>query len=792
MVKSPFFSVLFLLCATVYAEYTWKSVQFIGGGYVPGITFHPTTGDGYIRTDVGGAYSLNADASWTPLNDSFTDGNDMGSIAIAIDESDTNALYTTGGLYTALGWCGGGSFFRSSNKGQTWTKIPLKTGNVSGATNVNGKDELCLNGNGEGRGTGNRIAAKGNTIYFATPQNGLLKSTDKGSTWTVQTVASVAEEEGFTAVFIDKNDAVYAAPYTGGLYKSTDAGSSWSQVSGITGVVYQMAYSSTANIAFITTNANKTLDQGETSGGKLWKFNMTTVEEITNLPQTISKPMGLVGLAVNPADADEIAVATANFWKGSGNSWDNMVPHEYLFYTTDGGVTWKDILGTGIFDASTAGYVNSSNPHWISAVGIDPKKSGRIIFGTGFGILSTEDAKADNPVWKFTSKGIEETVPLGIVSTTSGATLVSVLGDVDGAYHTDLDSPPADRHKVSDGTTVGTNYDLDYAGQNPNFLVRVHKNQTHHFGAYSKDGGKTWTDFANNPSGIDPSIETNYIAVSTDAKRIAWNIKGQGIYTSSDSGKIWQQVSGTSNLSGFRILSDKIAANTFYIYSPKTGTLHKSIDGGATWTQVYTGLAQVDDWAYGYCRLFVSPFKEGELWITQGAQAPPVLWVGDGGVQRSTDGGTSFSKVNGIVYAQYIGFGKGKNDANPAVYFSGFASEGQTVASVYRSENYSTWTAINDENHKYGSVTMVVGDPCIYSRVYLGTSGRGIIYGEEAGNENTCPDRDQVPTPILKTPIAKKNMEGIRLYFDGTGIQVQKILPNGEMKIFNLKGKKYQ
>lgn len=75
--KGP--AALQLLLAAVVAPVTaaaatWKNVNIGGGGgFVPGIVFHPNSkGVAYARTDIGGLYRLNPDDdSWTPLTDNL-------------------------------------------------------------------------------------------------------------------------------------------------------------------------------------------------------------------------------------------------------------------------------------------------------------------------------------------------------------------------------------------------------------------------------------------------------------------------------------------------------------------------------------------------------------------------------------------------------------------------------------------------------------------------------------------------------------------------------------------------
>ncbi|CAI4217425.1 unnamed protein product [Parascedosporium putredinis] len=90
----------------VEAAFSWKNVRIGGGGgFVPGISFHPkTSGVAYARTDIGGLYRLNAaDDSWIPITDSLATNDKWsywGIDAMALDPQDDKKIYAVAGMYT--------------------------------------------------------------------------------------------------------------------------------------------------------------------------------------------------------------------------------------------------------------------------------------------------------------------------------------------------------------------------------------------------------------------------------------------------------------------------------------------------------------------------------------------------------------------------------------------------------------------------------------------------------------------------------------------------------------------
>ena len=82
--------------------------------------------------------------------------------------------------------------------------------------------------------------------------------------------------------------------------------------------------------------------------------------------------------------------------------------------------------------------------------------------------LELRNATAPTPAnatrWTFLDQGLEETVPLALISPPEGAHLLSGVGDIDGFRHDDLDQSPAEERSPA---AFGNTEDLAFAGKKP-------------------------------------------------------------------------------------------------------------------------------------------------------------------------------------------------------------------------------------------------------------------------------------------------------------------------------------
>ena len=120
-------------------------------------------------------------------------------------------------------------------------------------------------------------------------------------------------------------------------------------------------------------------------------------------------------------------------------------PRDEIFRSTNGGVNWIPLLDTDrMGPCRRALHPKPERRIGWATMEINPFNSNQVLFVTGYGIWSCTNATAADagrPVhWTFLDNGLEETVPLALISPPEGAHLLSGVGDIDGFRHDDLDA----------------------------------------------------------------------------------------------------------------------------------------------------------------------------------------------------------------------------------------------------------------------------------------------------------------------------------------------------------------
>ncbi|EAW13711.1 putative endoglucanase [Aspergillus clavatus NRRL 1] len=747
-----------LLVEAAYAaasqQYTWKSVMTGGGGgFVPGIVFNPSEkGLAYARTDIGGAYRLNADDSWTPLQDyaANSDWHDWGVDALATDPVDPARVYLAVGLYTNEWDPENGSILRSKDRGNTWAeaKLPFKVG-----------------GNMPGRGLGERLAIDPNDnsiLYFgARSGHGLWKSTDYGVTWSnvtsftwtgtyVQdpTSSYTADRVGIAWITFDSTSGlkgsgssrifVGIADTGKSVFVSEDAGATWSWVTGepMYGFLPHKGVLSPAEKTLYISYANGAGPYDGTNG-TLHKYDIANKKwtDISPTPAA-SVSYGYGGLAVDLKVPGTIMVAALNSWwpdgivwrsVNSGATWSaiwdwNGYPNMNKYYSYDiSNAPW-------LLDGSTGKEFPQKVGWMMEALVIDPFDSDHWLYGTGATIYGGHDLTKWDTVHNVTLKslavGIEEMAILGLIAPPGGPQLLSAVGDVGGYYHSDLSKAPQHSFQTP---MYSTTQGIDYAGNKPSNIVRSGSSDNLPTVALSSDFGKTWSgNYA-----ASSSTPTGPVAFSADADTILlMNSNGAMVSKSSST------FTAVSSLpSGAAIASDK--ANNTVFYSGSAGSIYVSANGAASFTKTATLGSSTS-----VNTIRAHPSIAGDVWATT-----------DKGLWHSTDYGKTFTQIgSGCAAGWSFGLGKGSSTGSYAVLYGFFTVDG--VTGLFKTEDKgANWQMISDASHGFGSAStnVVNADMLNYGRVFVGTNGRGIFYGEPGGS---VPSSTATATSATQTSIS--------------------------------------
>jgi hypothetical protein len=688
------------------ANYAWSSVAMGGGGAIAGIILHPQVPDlAYIHTDVGGPYRWDAAAgTWTPLLESipFTEWNLYGVDSIAVDPSDKtgNTVYISTGKYIA-GWAmenGVGMVMKSTDRGNTWVRTTMAPTGFS---------------NGD-QGCGERLAvdpANGQHVVYAARVGGLFSSMDGGATWQKVTDAPKGAQQddpdehqrgsGLAFAVFDASSGTTGTPartkvmYVGadrqGIFQSRDGGVSWQKLPGGPDRPRKGAI-----------GPDGTLLVSHGKGVAMFREGKWT--DIT----PTGKDGGGCGVAIDPRDPNHFVVTMG----GSHNA--------QVFRSADGGKTWANVTGERNQTAKWwPGW------HWISnpfSLAFDPHHKNRVYLTDWYGTYSTPDITAAKPVWTNSVKGIEEIVTIGaLVAPTSGKyRLLSGSADIGGLDHESLDKAP-DKDIWSRGVTFGMNRTgIAIQAANPKFVAVVGSVNWNSPGncCFSLDGANTYKAVATLPY---TGIKGGRVVLPGAGQRILWAPQAGDPYYTDDLGVTWQKVQcavslkGTAHGDGIFTYDQPLAvdlADANRVYLLHGDTLFVSADAGAS----FAAAGKVPDhWAHKVA----TSGKANDVWVADG----------DKGLYRSTDGGATFTVVDGAQTADLFCFGKpAAEGAFPSLFVKGKV-KGEN--GYFRSDDQGkSWVRIDMPDHRIGNdPNTMTGDWKVFGGVFVGTNGRGIYYG---------------------------------------------------------------
>ena len=216
------------------------------------------------------------------------------------------------------------------------------------------------------------------------------------------------------------------------------------------------------------------------------------------------------------------------------------------------------------------------------------------------------------------------------------------------------------------------------------------------------------------------------IAVSADGTAFVWAPLEGPVVFSQDKGATWARAEGLPDAEPspdwapvpFRPAADRVNPKKFYVLDAKGGQAFTSVDGGAHFTASPTGLPALADYQYSSASAQATPGIEGDVWLTAFKE-----------LDHSSDSGKSFEALSSVTEAYALGFGKpAEGKTYPALYLIGKIGD---VTGYFRSDDKGeSWVRINDDQHQWGFCNIIIGDPRVSGRVYIGTGGRGIIVGE--------------------------------------------------------------
>lgn len=217
----------------------------------------------------------------------------------------------------------------------------------------------------------------------------------------------------------------------------------------------------------------------------------------------------------------------------------------------------------------------------------------------------------------------------------------------------------------------------------------------------SSDSGAHW---ARSSSGItDPSVDSLVIDPVTPATLYAGSIQGGQIAKSTDGAATWSALTNSPTLVTAMAINPQ-ATGTIYAAQQASG-LHKTIDGGSTWTSI--GVATLPTFPT-FSALVIDP------------ATPTTIYAGEHtkGIYKSTDGGATWAAANtGMTGPIFQTIAMAIDPQTPSTLYAVVWTSGNP--GLFKStDSGGTWTNIRANGTNF--IETVAVDPKTPSTIYVG------------------------------------------------------------------------
>ena len=624
--------------------------------------------------------------------------------SMTVDPGNTNIM--------VIGAAAGG-IFKTTNGGVNWVPktdfVPsLSVGSIKmHPTNPN----IIYCGTGE--------ANNATDVY---PGFGMLKSTDKGDTWTfigLDSSMSIGEidisPQNPNTIYAAVGGGLYSKGQNRGIYKSINGGTNWQRV------FFLNDSTSAVDIAIDPSDSNRIYAAmmerlrgpsfrkagGVSSGVYMSTDAGQTWNRITNGLPAPASDIGRICIAVAPSNPNYVYALYREVSNVSSASHNNVF--EGFYRSTDKGVSWTR-MPDGILDSEFASF-----GWYFGLIEVDPTDHNTLYVGDVDVFKSTNGGSSWSNITEAYSGGFDEQHPdmhALWINPSNGSNLFN--GNDGGLFITS-----------NSGSNWTKSYDLP--------ISQFYASEIDYLMPQRKYGGTQDNGTMGTQTGSTSDYEVIY---GGDGFVIKVDYTNSNIlYAESQFGNIGRSTNGGNSFSNITNGLDLTRTNwnTPYILDRENPSilyfgsyiLHKSTNRGSSWTEISPDLTRGPNGRLGTITCISAAPYNGSRAIYVGTD--------DAKVSLSSNDGASWSDITGSLPNRYVTDINvdGRNPAVAYVTLSGYTLD-LTEAHIYRTTNFgASWTSISG-NMPNVPVNSIIIEETRDSILFVGTDA-GVYYTTNLG-----------------------------------------------------------